>query len=492
MNGRWPKRLPHGLLALIALWLAFTPAQTASAHPLDQLTQHMLVSLRSDRVDVSVAIGGGLMANGLVLTQLDPDDDETINAAELDAWLTRWLGTLQVYLDGAPVAIGRADLTAEPPPVEDFFFGFTPIVLSFSVPLPADVAGEHLLAIRNDYLIDRTVFRMDVTTDLGAELREQTWPGASIRLAFFTDPAIASIGDGDAAEAAREWGKSGVLAEARELLEHERTPGFLLLLIGVFAFMGGLHAIQPGHGKTLVAAYLVATGGTPRDAFVLAGIVTFTHTISVFALGLATLGASELFLPSTVIPVMGVISGLLVAGMGVLMLRGALRRRRTSAAVHEHNHSHDHSDHHHHDHGHHGHDHARLSDEEHARLHLEEALAVRSRLSRRGLVTMGVSGGLAPCPDALAILLLAIGMGQAAMGMLAIVAFSAGLATILVAFGLGVALAGPFWTRLRARGGEGGRASRAFNRFATTAPIVSAAIVLVLGLVMTWRSVTLG
>lgn len=429
-----------------------------------------------------MAVSGGLLANELVLTQLDPNGDKIIEPAELNAWSTRWLKTLNVTLDGQAVPISLTHLTVSAPPVEDFYFGFSPILLSFTVDLPRDAAGDHLLSVRNEYLIDRTVYRFDTDEDLGVELRDKSWPGANVKVAFFADPAIASIGDSDAADAAREWGKTGVLAKARDALEHERTPGFLLLMFGIFAIMGGLHAIQPGHGKTLVAAYLVATGGTPKDAFVLAGIVTFTHTVSVFALGLATLAASEIFLPSTVIPAMGVLSGLLVAGMGVVMLRGALRRRRDQAHALRHEGEHDHH--------HHGHDHAHLTDEEHARLHLEEALAARQRLSRRGLVTMGVSGGMAPCPDALAILLLAIGMGQALMGMLAIVAFSAGLATILVAFGLLVAMAGPFWARLRSH--SGGRASTAFNRFATAAPMVSAAIVFLLGLAMTWRAVTLG
>jgi ABC-type nickel/cobalt efflux system permease component RcnA len=256
--------------------------------------------------------------------------------------------------------------------------------------------------------------------------------------------------------------------------------------------MGALHAMQPGHGKTLVAAYLVATGGTPRDALMLAGIVTFTHTISVFALGGATLLASHFFLPSRVIPVMSIVSGLLVAGMGLMMLKRALLSRRQQPHHHEHEPHHDHAHEHHHHH--HDHDHAHLSDEEHARLHLEEALAVRGRagVSRRSLITLGVSGGLAPCPDALAILLLAIGINQAGFGMLAIVAFSVGLAGVLVGLGLAVALAGPFWTKLRAgaaqRGGIGASANAVFSRLVAAGPMISGAVVLLLGLGMIWRA----
>jgi ABC-type nickel/cobalt efflux system permease component RcnA len=333
-----------------------------------------------------------------------------------------------------------------------------------------------VLAVRNGYLINRTTYRIDVISHDGAEATDQSWPDSIMRVAFTADPSVAPSGNSDAERAAREWSGSGVIAKARKALEHEKTPAFMVTLLGIFALMGALHAIQPGHGKTLVAAYLVATGGAPRDAFMLAGIVTFTHTISVFALGLATLAASELFLPSKVIPVMGAISGLLVAAMGVTMLRGALRRR--SAGSHEHHH-----DNHHHDH-------AQLTEEEHARLHLEEALAVRRGVPRKSLITLGISGGMAPCPDALAILLLAIGMNQAGLGMLAIVAFSAGLAAALVAFGLAVSLLGPAWSRAKSQATGGSRLSTAFGRFATAAPMVSAAIVLLLGLAMTWRSIS--
>jgi ABC-type nickel/cobalt efflux system permease component RcnA len=100
---------------------------------------------------------------------------------------------------------------------------------------------------------------------------------------------------------------------------------------------------------------------------------------------------------------------------------------------------------------------------------------------------------MAPCPDALAILLLAIGMNQAEMGILAIVAFSAGLALVLVAFGLAVSLVRPAWSRAKSGVSRPtGRLSSALSRAVTLSPIGSAIIVLALGLAMAWRSITLG
>ena len=190
-------------------------------------------------------------------------------------------------------------------------------------------------------------------------------------------------------------------------------------MLGLFMVMGALHAATPGHGKALAAAYLAASDGKPRDAFALAGIVTLTHTASVYLLAGATLLASQFFAPSRVIPAMQIVSGGLVALLGMMMLRGAIQKRRAKTVVAEtQTHTHEH---HHHD--------EEMTDEEHARYHAEEALQIQREGGRsfRRLAVLGVSGGMVPCPDALAILLLAIGMNQLPTGLVAIAAFSLGL-----------------------------------------------------------------
>lgn len=479
-------------LAAIATTLAMLPVDQAAAHPLDQLTQHLFVELNSTEIQLTTAIGGGLLANELVLSGLDLNRDQTISPVEQQTWLESWLRTLAVSIDGTTFPVSLHDVTISVPPVEEFHLGYSPILLTYSIALPASgPKSDHLIAIHNSYLINRTTYRLDIRSNAGTEVIDQSWPDSSIRIAFSADPSVVSTENETATKAAEAWSGNKVIKKARELLDHERTPAFVFTMLGIFALMGALHAMQPGHGKTLVAAYLVATGGTPGDALMLAGIVTFTHTISVYILGLATLAASELFLPSKVIPVMGVISGLLVALMGLSMLRSALRRKRQShgaeSATRDHPHGVDGEGQTH------THDHATLSEEEHTRLHVEEALAVRNSVSRRNLITLGVSGGMAPCPDALAILLLSIGMNQAGLGMIAIVAFSLGLAAVLVAFGLMVALMGPAWNR--AKSGASGRSSwfsTGITRFMMAAPMVSACVVFLLGVGMAWRSINVG
>jgi nickel/cobalt transporter (NicO) family protein len=497
----------------IAIWIVAVAVfgagwpRAVAAHPADRLKQQIIVGLAASELRLTLAIGGGILANELVIDDLDPDRDGVVTDAERLAWIEAVLRDLRVTLNGTDVAIDPAQVETTIPPVEDFHIGVSPLVVSVPMPIPDGAAdGEQRLVVRDDYHLDRTDFQLEVQANPGATIVDQSWPGRTVRIAFTVDPAQTGLAAKPDATSAESWGKGGVIARAKAVLERPKSPGLIGLLIGVFVLMGALHAIQPGHGKTLVAAYLVATKGTPRDALTLAGIVTFTHTISVFALGLATLAASRFFLPSRVIPVMGVLSGLLVAGMGLSMLRRATRRQARREAIApplpavEHGSAsavlpvatrkvgmqfapHGPS----------LHDHAGLTEEEHTRLHLHEALAARrSGVDQRGLVALGVAGGMAPCPDALAILLLAIGMNQTGFGMVAIVAFSVGLAGVLVAFGLAIALAGPIWTRTRQaaldRGRTGYRLNIAFGRLVTVSPLVSAVVVLLLGLAMIWRA----
>ena len=117
-----------------------------------------------------------------------------------------------------------------------------------------------------------------------------------------------------------------------------------MVLLGlVVAFgLGAIHALSPGHGKTIVAAYLVGSRGTVKHALFLGGMVTFTHTISVFFLGLTTLFLSQYVLPEKIIPVLGAISGISIVWIGGMLLYQRARRLRGHEHVHDHPHSHDH------------------------------------------------------------------------------------------------------------------------------------------------------
>jgi ABC-type nickel/cobalt efflux system permease component RcnA len=234
--------------------------------------------------------------------------------------------------------------------------------------------------------------------------------------------------------------------------------GMILIGLCVAFGLGAAHALSPGHGKTIVAAYLVGSRGTMRHALFLGGMVTFTHTISVFALGLGMLLFQRYVVPEKVIPALGVISGLSIVAIGAMLLYQ--RAKRLAGPHHHHHHHHDH-DHHHHDHDHHHH---------HAHSHVPEG-----KITLAGLIALGASGGLVPCPSALVLLLSAIALGRTGLGLLLLLAFSAGLALVLMAIGAIV---------LFAKNLLPARAAVSVPVFRYV-PVFSAVVVMVLGLAMT-------
>ena len=266
------------------------------------------------------------------------------------------------------------------------------------------------------------------------------------------------------------------------LLMKKDVPLTALLIALLIAFgMGAAHALSPGHGKTVVAAYLVGTKGTPKHAVFLGLTVTITHTIGVFLLGLliilARQYASNFIQPETLFPWLGFISGSFIAMMGIVLFvqrRRLWKRTGSSIALpvtasatagahthsddhtHEHDldhedmHSHDHHAAHSHDgqHPDHDHDHAHPHDHSHdhdasvphkhgrfgkAHTHLP---ADGTKVTLGSLLALGITGGIIPCPNALVVLLVASSVNRTALGMLLIVAFSAGLAVVLTGIGL--------------------------------------------------------
>jgi nickel/cobalt transporter (NicO) family protein len=236
------------------------------------------------------------------------------------------------------------------------------------------------------------------------------------------------------------------------------SVGFVLLSLVIAMFWGAAHALSPGHGKSIVAAYLVGSRGTARHAALLGLTVTVTHTIGVFALGLATLSLSAFVVPDHIYPWLNLVSALLIVGVGLSVLRWRLREWRRRAPAHEHHHAHGHSHghHHHDDHHHHSHDEA---------------------LSGRRLLGIGISGGIVPCPTALVVLLAAISLHRVGYGLVLILAFSVGLAAAMTGIGLVAVTAKRTFERVDFNGSLIG-----------LLPAVSALVVLGLGLAMTFRA----
>jgi ABC-type nickel/cobalt efflux system permease component RcnA len=203
----------------------------------------------------------------------------------------------------------------------------------------------------------------------------------------------------------------------------ELTTWMLLCALAAAFALGGAHALTPGHGKTIVAAYLVGSRGTLKHAAFLGAMVTFTHTISVFLLGVVTFFLFRYVMPEKLTQWLGVVSGLSIVAVGAWMLRKRTMKR--SRPVHSHEHHHHDHDHHHHDH----HNHAHHHEHTHAHSHVPDSM------SWGGLIALGISGGLVPCESALILLLGAIALGRVGLGLLLLMAFSLGLALVLIAVG---------------------------------------------------------
>jgi nickel/cobalt exporter len=284
----------------------------------------------------------------------------------------------------------------------------------------------------------------EATRSISHELR--AYPKDLLQSPLDTSSASASLAPGPGPDVPPAI-SSGASLEAPDRIA---DPGFaslvgrshlsaLVILASLAAalFWGAAHALSPGHGKTIVTAYLVGQRGTPRQAVLLGLVVTVTHTIGVFALGVVTLALSQLIVPDTLYPWLNLVSGLLVVGIGATVLRARLRRGR------RHHHRH-------HDHG---------------------------PPSLRSLLAVGVSGGLLPCPSALVVLLAAISLHRIAFGLVLIVAFSAGLALTITGIGLAAVLARNTFRRV----GFDGPLVRLL-------PAASALVILAAGLAMTVKA----
>lgn len=285
--------------------------------------------------------------------------------------------------------------------------------------------------------------------------------------------------------------RAGAPSSFAALIERPLSPVFFLAAVGLALGFGALHALGPGHGKTVMAAYLVGGRGRPQDALLVGVAVSLMHTASVVALGLATLAASNLFAPEAVYPWLSLAAGVVVLGLGAWLLWSRLGlvfpsgARRSHPGGHHHgapaaNHPLVHP---------HGHVHTHPHGNEHDAAHPDHAGLVppheggRSSggpdplLSRRGLGAVALSGGLLPSPTALVVLLGAVALDRIAFGVVLVTAFSVGLAAALTAVGILV---------LKARDFASGRLG---HRAGVLLPVLSAAAIVVVGLFLTARAV---
>ena len=435
---------------------------------------------------------------GLQVSTVGVDIDHVVDMAELPAFQVRdavtaspetWASTActtvasasSVSVGGAavPVAVTRSSVAFQPGQG-----GLATLRLECGLRAAATISGETEVTYRLSAYDDRIGWREVDAIGSGTTLVSSTVPAQSVSARLTAYPSDQALDVRTARLVVRPGGPvagpAGVGGAAATRGVDQLTAAFtsfvgrpdLTLGLGLIAILlalvlGGAHAFAPGHGKTVLAAYLVSERGSLRHALVVAGTVTATHTAGVLVLGVV-LTTSLTFAPDQLYAWLGVLSGLLLAGVGAAMLRRA--RRTASLAADHHHHHHDHPHDHDHDHSHnHG-------DGHHHHHHHHGPLRLRS------LVTMGFAGGLAPSPSAVVVLLGAVALGRTWFGVLLVLGYGIGMAAALML--IGVALAR--WRGVLERKVAG----RTGSWLRRAVPVATAALVLFVGLGLAARSVT--
>ncbi len=420
--------------------------------------------------------------------------DGAIDPEAAKAWTAPYISGLVITLDDRALGGVQVQSVRWPESVDAMRTGEGAIEIRLLIGWPEKLDGKHSIELHNTYLEGNSLNTFLLTAEAAFAFQQPAQNNGQIHFEVYFPPSASAgspppAGDGTWLQTwasgtpnlpsgfadtvskvtAELGGASPAPGEAANpnpvtaimtnlVKTGQFSPWFLPGAFLLSLALGGLHALTPGHGKALVGAFLVGSRGRTQDAILLGAVVTITHTGSVLGLGLVTLLASRYILPTAILPWLEVISGVLVIAFGVNLL---LQRRHELAHRYPADARHDHP-HHDHDHQGHTHSHPHPSGSQ-ENLH-EGAPTIRS------LVSLGVSGGLVPCPDAIAILLVAVAVNRVPLGMLLIVAFSIGLALILM--GIGIAMVhGMRWLVQKDW----------LSKFGIYAPLASAVVVVGLG-----------
>lgn len=538
--------LAAGALVAVA---SVASAPAATAHPLGNFSvnHHTGLVLRPDRIDAHIVVDhaeiSALQERSGIDTDHDgkvSDDESRVHAEKTCSDLS---GQLHLSVGGTQAEWRRSSATLV---YENGEAGLRTSRLTCSLTSPADLTEPADIRAETDYDTRRVGWHEMTATGQGVRITGTDVPATSTTrelrqypadpLASPLDQRTATLrsepGQGQAAVPAVVADLPGagvigrVLAKVTGAFDSLVGAREITLPVGLLALflalvLGASHAAMPGHGKTIMAAYLAGRRGTRRDALTVGATVTLTHTAGVLVLGLA-LPVSTHLAGETVLMWLGTASGLLVTGIGLWLLTGAVRGR-PQHNHHHHGPGHSHS-HSHHDHGHgHGHHHdhdqgadsphhhgpvapasARDSapagelqattavatltppDHEHQPANTSTAPRDARRPNRTGLIGMGIAGGLVPSPSALVVLLGAVALGRTAFGVLLVIGYGLGMAATLT-------LAGLLLVRLRERIESHDRArtlrhNPVLRNLARTGPVITSVLVIAVGLGLTLRA----
>jgi ABC-type nickel/cobalt efflux system permease component RcnA len=457
----------------VAAALALGAASPAAAHPLGDFSVSRFsgLAIGPDRITVHYVVDMAEVPAFSELERVDADADGAASSGELRAHAARLASDLvagvSLEADGRPIELSLRHAEARTRPgrgglrtlrIEATFAGSLPSERTSLVYRDANyrarVGWREIVAygVGGQGIASSTVPSRTSSAGLRSYPADGLSSPAEITVAHVeTDPEAAPV---EASSPAGAPAPGGDLAAGfGALVRREISPGYVAAAMLLAAGFGALHALGPGHGKAIMAAYLVSAEGRVRHAVSVGVAVSAMHTLAVVALGAATLWASSLFPPEAIYPWLSLVSGTAVTALGVGLLRARLRARRTGRDPHGH------GGHHHHGHG-----------------HSHALPAGVDPLGARGLVAVAASGGLLPSPSALVVLLGAVAVHRVALGIALVSAFSVGLAAALSAIGVIV---------IKARGVA---AARLGGRAGALAPIVSAGAMAAAGLLVVVRA----
>lgn len=435
----------------ILFGLTLIVSSPLSAHPADEINERDNVHVSPDGATIKATISVGAVTAFTVWRDADTNHDGTVDTAEVEAYGEFLASGFHVLLDSQPIPAtyerGSLRIPATWQDFERATADASGALVTAIFHLSSDLEQiPHELSLAVTHYTHTpygrpATFSPEAAPTLGVVVQGGTDVDLRLTIGPRTSGTAVPI-DRDQPPPSR---LSATAQLRRILIGASDRPGALAFSLLVAVLLGAVHALTPGHGKTLVAAYLVGSEGRVRDAVVVGAIVTITHTGSVIALGCVALAFSHWIVPARVIQWVEIVSGASILGLGVVLLAArlhsaialdALRRVRRArgaslARVGESAKSpgvpsqlHEHED---------GtvHAHGWLS----GRPHEHAPIA---RLTPRSLVLLGVSGGVVPCPDAFAILLVAVAAGHAVTGIIILLGFSFGLACTIIALGVAV------------------------------------------------------
>jgi len=465
----------------------------AVAHPLGNFSvnQYSRLEISTSQIKIRQVLDMAEIPTFQELSLIDADKNGVSSEDELKAYIENitpvYIANLRLSVNGEPSKLSAVSSSAK---LNDGVGGLKTLMLVWD--LTADLKTESgRVAFENLNHKDRLGWNEIVVTQTSAKVFDSTAYGSGVtdELKAYPDESLsaplaersaqfsfgATAAEGAVALVNRDGHIATVVQRDRfaELISiGEITPGVVLFSLLLAFGLGAVHAMSPGHGKTVVGAYLVGTRGTAKHAAFLGLTVTITHTLGVFALGLITLFASSYVVPERLMPFLSFVSGLLVFYIGVTLFKNRLfSALGWSTTDHGHHH-------HHHEHDAHGHEHSHdgfsQTHDGHTHSHLPpEAITWKS------LLALGISGGLLPCPSALVLMLSAISLGRVGYGLILTVVFSLGLAATLTAVGLAFLYFG------KALGSSG----LSNSRIVKSLPAFSAFVIACIGAVMCYNSI---